>query len=272
MVSPPVYDDGIGELEFTGDFDGEQDGEYYGGAHNSSGQHQHFHMHHPDNPHRTGQETPPIADEHRLRSNSLFSALISDPRESDAHEMQYGQWMDHVPKGNQTQIKTLVESPRDGHYTSATQAIPIPNADNAVNKSKTGNKAGPTRKTPGRRKSDSALTMDRQLKAKLKQELQEQKRREKQEKREQKEREKQEKKEARLAAKAEKKKKKEQNKKEQAMQVEDDEKPVHVPGSGRPRSMSDPSLKTSRDEFGHIEVERPERWVEAYSPESRRFA
>ena len=54
------------------------------------------------------------------------------------------------------------------------------------------------------------------------------------------------------------------------MVVEEEEKPVHVPGSGRPRSMSDPNFQSKRDEFGHVEIDRPDGWVGAYSPESRK--
>ena len=48
------------------------------------------------------------------------------------------------------------------------------------------------------------------------------------------------------------------------------EKAVHVPGSGRPRSMSDPNLRSRVGEDGLLEVERPEGWIGAYSPESRK--
>ena len=42
-------------------------------------------------------------------------------------------------------------------------------------------------------------------------------------------------------------------------------------GTGRPRSSSDPHLKTSLDENGLLHVERPDGWVGAYSPESRKM-
>ena len=87
----------------------------------------------------------------------------------------------------------------------------------------------------------------------------EEKRREKQEKKEQKEREKQEKREKREQAKLEKQKK-----------AEMDEKEEYQPGSGRPRSMSDPNLRSSYDVHGLLQVERPDGWIGAYSPESRK--
>jgi len=44
-----------------------------------------------------------------------------------------------------------------------------------------------------------------------------------------------------------------------------------VHGLGRPRSMSDPNLVTSTDADGLLHVDRPEGWVGAYSPESRKM-
>lgn len=45
---------------------------------------------------------------------------------------------------------------------------------------------------------------------------------------------------------------------------------VHVSGSGLPRSLSDPCFRTTLDSIGLRQVERPEGWVGAYSPESRK--
>jgi hypothetical protein len=87
----------------------------------------------------------------------------------------------------------------------------------------------------------------------------EEKRRERQERKDQKEKEKLEKKEKREQAKLEKQKK-----------AEKDDKEEHQPGSGRPRSMSDPNLKRSYDAHGLLEIERPDGWIGAYSPESRK--
>jgi hypothetical protein len=51
--------------------------------------------------------------------------------------------------------------------------------------------------------------------------------------------------------------------------VDDSSYLEHVPGSGRPRSLSDPLLKTSVDDEGFMQVERPDGWIGAYSPSSR---
>ena len=53
--------------------------------------------------------------------------------------------------------------------------------------------------------------------------------------------------------------------------AEDEQVAVHVPGSGKPRSLSDPNLRSSINELGLVDVERPEGWVGAYSPESRKI-
>lgn len=277
MVSPE-FDDGIGELEFTGDFGETESGydvdhTYPNDQHSQQQQQQHH----------TGRQnratSPSIGEDMRLRSNSLFSALINDPRAIENLDYQYGRWMDRDPNSiaeaeykdrHEDLFREEKDDGTDAHSMAATsQPISIPNADTDADDAAPGSNAASPRKKKGRRKSDSAV-LERMMKAKRKQELQDLKKREKQEKREQKEREKQEKKEARMVAKAEKKKQKDQKKEAAAMVVEEEEKPVHIPGSGRPRSMSDPNFQSKRDEFGHVEIDRPDGWVGAYSPESRK--
>ena len=53
--------------------------------------------------------------------------------------------------------------------------------------------------------------------------------------------------------------------------MEEEEEKVVESGTGRPRSMSDPNLKTSLDNNGLLQVERPDGWVGAYSPDSRKL-
>lgn len=263
LVSPE-YDDGIGDLEFTGDFS-----------------HEHGEYQHDHESERQQDQAPssPIHEDRRLRSNSLFSALINDPKpvEQQPAQQQYGQWMDRGPLGDLMQAADhvgLLDVPADSiddiiaASTAVSRPIPVPHTDLTVPEDEEDARKSSS-KTKRRRKSDSALT-DRHLKAKIKQEIAEQKRREKQEKREQRDREKQKRKEERLRAKAEKKQNKDKDKKSPATAIVDDERPVHVSGSGMPRSLSDPNFQTSRDEFGHIEIERPEGWIGAYSPDSRK--
>lgn len=63
--------------------------------------------------------------------------------------------------------------------------------------------------------------------------------------------------------------KKRKDKKESTMDS-DDGVEDYIPGSGRPRSLSDPNLQTTIDRYGLRYVERPDGWVGAYSPDSRR--
>lgn len=112
--------------------------------------------------------------------------------------------------------------------------------------------------------------------------LLEEKRRERQIRREIKEREKQELKERKERERREKRKQKEREKllrkekKAQKARLKQEEELVEEPkiiqsGTGRPRSMSDPNIKTSIDSNGLLQVDRPEGWVGAYSPESRKI-
>jgi hypothetical protein len=68
-----------------------------------------------------------------------------------------------------------------------------------------------------------------------------------------------------------KKTKKTQKAKPKEEESEEGDEHVIESGSGRPRSMSDPNLRTSIDSDGLLEVERPDGWVGAYSPDSRKM-
>jgi CCT motif len=98
----------------------------------------------------------------------------------------------------------------------------------------------------------------------------EQKDMEKQNLKERKELERKDKKESKHKDKREKKGKKLQKSRIKEEDSELGEERVIESGSGRPRSMSDPNLRTSIDSNGLLEVERPDGWVGAYSPDSRR--
>jgi hypothetical protein len=111
----------------------------------------------------------------------------------------------------------------------------------------------------------------------------EEKRRERQMKKEQKELEKQLQKERKDQERKEKKEQKEKEKsinkktkktqkpKPKEEELEEPDEHVIESGTGRPRSMSDPNLRTSIDSSGLLEVERPDGWVGAYSPDSRKM-
>jgi hypothetical protein len=171
----------------------------------------------------------------RQRSNSLFSALIGSVPEQPPPD--YGGWMEGSPQPSAYPEGIKIKPPSRRAAAPDIVASGLTASLSAKQESK-----------------DVPMTAaeKRELRA-------EQKRREKQEKREHKEREKREKREKKEQAKLEKQRKAEMEVKEE-----------HEPGSGRPRSMSDPNLKSSVDTNGLLHVERPEGWIGAYSPESRK--
>lgn len=98
-----------------------------------------------------------------------------------------------------------------------------------------------------------------------------QREREKQELKERKDQERREKKDLKEKEKTEKKTKKIQKPKPKEEDPDEVEERVIESGTGRPRSMSDPNLKSNIDSNGLLEVERPDGWVGAYSPDSRKM-
>jgi hypothetical protein len=247
----PSYD-GIGELEFTGEF-GETDDyphSYASSKHNSvasspATEHDHRHGH-----------------DHRLRSNSLFSALLQTAGDEfgGSHDAMYEHWMDPSEAAG--------GSNHNNGNQNVLMAEPVPiseimNQNESILKSQASasSAAAPKRGGIGASLAEHkrALSEPRIM---TKAEIAEERRRERIERKEQKEKEKREKKERREIEKREKQEKKKSK--------DDDDQDEHVPGSGRPRSMSDPNLHSSVDEHGLLQVDRPDGWIGAYSPESRR--
>lgn len=234
-VSPP-YDDGIGELEFTGDFVSDHVTEDY---HRSMHQMQPF-VASKDAASSPTEEGKSLSDyERRLRSNSLFSALLNDPRAPPSQttaagrlkveaKSQYGQWMDRSPDKIASSANPGTGNRKGGISISKPKA-----------KAKNGRRSSAPPVSSG---IAASLEADR-------------KKLEKAEKKEEKKRER-----------LEKKEKKQQEKKK----TEEEEIERHIPGSGRPRSLSDPILRFSLDEYGMQQVERPVGWIGAYSPDSRK--
>eukprot|EP00536_Pseudo-nitzschia_multiseries_P006762 jgi/Psemu1/255648/estExt_Genewise1Plus.C_1480007 len=215
-------------------------------------------------------------DNFRSRSNSLFSPLIGN--QTPDTQANFGRWMEsssgpaetssqQQQQQQQQQQKHLLQQQLQQHHF---QQLLTQQKQKKQEKSKSKNK--PKLPKPARRKSAPPGTrVVKQPKqpsaaAIAKEQLKEQRRKERQLKKEQKEKEKQEKKEMKERAKREKQKKKEGLEQQEKMK----EKEVHVPGSGRPRSMSDPNIKSKVGDDGLLEVERPDGWIGAYSPESRK--
>lgn len=99
----------------------------------------------------------------------------------------------------------------------------------------------------------------------------EQKDREKQELKDRKDRERQDKRNQKEREKTDRKTKKTHKAKPKEEEPEEGEERIIQSGTGRPRSMSDPNLRSTIDASGLLEVERPDGWVGAYSPDSRKM-
>jgi len=252
QVASSEASDGIGELEFDGGI-----GNWEQGANRSRSNSTWSQLEYALQQQRSrANSTVSIdLDSFRQRSNSLFSSLIGNEEPPDS-QANYGRWMDpvsgnEVPQQQQQHQQhfeqLLLQQQQQKEHHEAEVELPM-------------EKDTPPPKKPGRRASAPGSTRA------AKEQLKEQKKRERQLKKEQKEREKLEKKEKREQAKLEKRRKKD----EMEQQEKEKEKEEHVPGSGRPRSMSDPNLRMTVDEDGLMQVERPEGWIGAYSPESRK--
>ena len=223
-------------------------------------------------------------DNNRQRSNSLFSSLLgNDLQDSQAN---YGRWMDPNSAAaaagapaQLTQEQQLLQQQKhhEQHFQQLLlqqqqqrqqeeQAVQyeeddedeeLDDDDEEDEEEEEEEVEETPRKRSGRRSSTSKASKER-LKA--------QKKRERLLKKEQKDREKRMKKEKRELAKLAK-----QKKKQDGLHLEKGkEREEHVSGSGRPRSMSDPNLNVTLDADGLMQVERPEGWIGAYSPESRK--
>lgn len=229
--TPVGASDGIGELDFDGGIGGED-----GFGPMNTNYREPSPMYHPGQRSRSNS-TFSVDLDYRQRSNSLFSALIGSVTPQEGTPVEYGRWMEREQRAADNQDTNL------GVGTTIEKASRRASAPDVRSNLSVTMAADETNISSSQRK---------ELKA-------EEKRRERQEKKEQREREKREKKEKRDQAKVAKQKKE---------GPEETEK--HEPGSGRPRSMSDPNIITSIDSDGLLNVERPEGWIGAYSPESRK--
>lgn len=164
-VTPNDYD-GIGELEFNGEFDN-------------------YHAEEIRAESPSERSSASSTHERRMRSNSLFSGLLSDPK---AKESNASQWTDRVLPSKGIKIRKPVRRGNSGAGIGATL-----------------------------------------------------------------------------------KKKRKEKKSRVSVKRQQEEEHVHVPGSGFPRSLSDPNLRFSLDEDGLQSVKRPDGWVGAYSPDSRKL-
>jgi len=228
--------DGIGELDFDGGI---------GGADNFTSNTNYrvpSPMYHPGQRSRSNS-TFSVDLDYRQRSNSLFSALIGSVTPQEGTPVEYGRWMEGQEPLDEH------DHPRNGIIIGkATRRASAPETVSNL--------------------SLSMAKEEKKLSAAQRKELKaEEKRKERLEKKEEKERLKREKKEKREQAKIDKQKLAAED---DDLEEEEKHEHEHEPGSGRPRSMSDPNIRTTIDADGLLHVERPEGWIGAYSPESRK--
>lgn len=265
-----VASDGIGELDFDGGIGNWEQGTTSRSRSNSTWSQLEHVLQQQQQRSRANSNVSIDLDNFRQRSNSLFSSLLgNEPQDPLAN---YGRWMDpgSVPAaaaGNGSSNAELTQEEillqQQQHHEQHFQQLLLRQQQQRQQEeaaSQMEDEELPPRRKPGRRVSvpNSAKPS--------KEELKEQKKKERLLKKELKEREKQEKKEKKEQAKLEKQKKKE----ETQSQEKEKEREEHVSGSGRPRSLSDPNLNVSLDDDGLMQVERPDGWIGAYSPESRK--
>lgn len=209
-------------------------------------------------------------DNFRSRSNSLFSPLIGN--QTPDSQANFGRWMESSSGSTeisaqqqlqqQQQEQAMQHQLQHQHHFQQLLSQQKQKKQQKQKPKAKGSKSGRRKSAPPSTRAPKAPSAA----AMAKEQLKEQRRKERQLKKEQKEREKQEKKEMKERAKREKQRKKEGLEQQEKAK----EKEVHIPGSGRPRSMSDPNLKSKVREDGLLEVERPDGWIGAYSPESRK--
>eukprot|EP00978_Attheya_sp_CCMP212_P011127 scaffold27227_cov45-Attheya_sp.AAC.2 len=229
----------------------------------------------------------------RLRSNSLaWGALLNEPASDGRVGAQYGQWMIDSPS-----LGPIGGRPRGNSniVVGANGELYIINNDN--------NMMYPVNNSAGQPKSTKDTSDQGTSQASLKKAQAAERRREKNEKKEQKERDRQdkkvkkefdlrnkkerdakereEKKEQRAAVQKSRQQERKAKKSEDAKQTkadtipmdegEEEERKETPSGLGLPRSMSDPNLSMSMDANGLLHVDRPDGWVGAYSPDSRKI-
>jgi hypothetical protein len=256
--------DGIGELDFNGDYTGAvEQTPYQQAMYNQSVEGSYSHAHLQPQAFSTGTKfrSDSLSEFHRNRANSLaFGILLDEPNPNEFQD-SVGKWMDRTPgpTGIPEESKPLKKR-TSSHVVGANGGLYIVH-----------NPAQDLLLQP------PALESGKITKA----ELAAMKRREREEKKAQREAErlaKKEKKEleAKLkkaikANKQDKKSKKSEVKKKKEEVVSDEEQKVVVSGTGRPRSLSDPNLSIGLDDNGLMHIDHPPDWVGAYSPDSRKL-
>jgi hypothetical protein len=259
-VTGSFASDGIGELEFDGGIGNWEQGITSRSRSNSTWSQLEYVLQQQRS--RANSMVSLDLDNFRQRSNSLFSSLLgNEPQDGQAN---YGRWMDPdcpaAPSNDMTQEQLLLQQQQ--HHEKHFHQLLLRQQEEEDNEtvSQMEDEEPPQLRESGHRAFSPVPTELSKKGPK------EQKKIERLLKKEQKEIEKRQKREKRKQAKLEKQRKK----REIENLDKGKEREEHIPGSGRPRSLSDPNLSVSLDEYGLMQVERPEGWIGAYSPESRK--
>lgn len=284
--------DGIGELDFNGDYTGgAEQTPYQQSAYNQHLEHvasssssepqvqsqsqsqpqiQTQQQSHPQpQGYSTGTKfrSDSLVEFQRNRANSLAFGILLDEDEPSTHEFQehdfpdsVGKWMDRTP-GSIPEDRQPPKKRVSSHIVGANGGLYIINDPN---------------------NDGHGQEMDIDTSKMTKAEIAAMKRRDREEKKAQREADKIAKKErkeheallkkANKTSKYDKKSKKGETTKKKKDDAGSDEEPkVIVSGTGRPRSLSDPNLSIGLDEHGLMHIDHPPDWVGAYSPDSRKL-
>lgn len=198
---------------------------------------------------------------HRMRANSLAMPgfLLEGSHADDASQFSFGRWMDQEVSGHPQPSMEAAGITALGNM----KALPTQECETLM-----------ASKFKGNDSSDAATTTNKASPKKKKPKV-------KKDKKEKKEKKKYTKKD-----KTEPRERKSQSKMKDMMESitsngdskqgpptsgdgEEEENKEVESGLGRPRSMSDPNLSVRLDDHGLLNVEGPEGWVGAYSPDSR---
>ena len=243
--------DGIGELDFNGDYAGAAEQNIAQTAQTPS-QAQQSHPQPTAVSSGTKFRSDSLVDFTRNRANSLaFGVLLEEPGNSDVEDSMT-KWMDRTPAPIPEQRQPLKKR-ANSHIVGANGGLYIINDSNEDTQQETPVDT-----------SNMTKAEIRAMKKREKEELKARKEAEKLAKKEKKERD------AKIK-KYKKNKKGDTIKKKNEDLNSDDEPKIIVSGTGRPRSLSDPNLSIGLDANGLMHIENPPDWVGAYSPESRKI-
>jgi CCT motif len=245
MVTPLEDDDGVGEFEFN-----EFANDYYSGGAGAGVKQA------PQSNTSLGM-SPPDTNlsefERRMRSNSLFSALLNDNK---LHRDETAVAAANAERGLGLQLQQQQEVSWQDRHLADGQATERRGVQ--INMSLARRSSPQVGGIAASLLAAAAATNDKEDDASMESDIEEE---------EEVEVEAQPQPKPRRGGRPPKDKKKEIT--SPASQQEDEQ--VHVSGSGLPRSLSDPCFRTTIDSIGLRQVERPEGWVGAYSPDSRRI-